>query len=269
MIVQSAPDGEPHFVVTMADHMAFAGRIARRFGNGSFEPVEPRDVVLYAVDHHDAGWAGLDAEGRIDGRTGLPFNLVQTPFEDIVKTSAASPDFNSRHHPYSGLLSSMHSWGLYNGRYGLSDHVLLDSLAEENRGPAREMLDGELDRQARLKEALAASGDGAALADEARVLQNYKQLQLFDTMALYFNCNHPRRRGAATFTHVPKSASEDVDVAVEPRADGAYALTPYPFDEDGLELSFSGRYMRPVAGVDRIDLDAFAEERQTVRLVAG
>ena len=269
MIVQSAPESEPRFVIRMADHTAFAGRLARKFGNESFEPVEPRDVVLYIIDNHDAGWAELDGEARIDPATGLPYNLVQTPFEEIIKTSAASPDFNGKHHPYCGLLSSMHSWGLYNGRYGMSDHVLLDSIAAANRGVAEAMLDGELERQDRLKQALADAEDTAPLVDDARIMQNYKQLQLFDTMALYFNCNHAQHRKPATFTHVPKNAGEDTDIEIAPCGDGSYALTPYPFDEDALELSFAGRYMSPQSGLDRVDLTALAEEWQTVRLVAG
>lgn len=269
MIVQSAPEGEPRFVIKMADHMAFAGRIARKFGNDSFETIEPRDVVLYIIDHHDAGWADLDAQARIDPNTGLPYHLVNTPFEEIVKTSAASPEFNSRHHPYCGLLSSMHSWGLYNGRYGMSDHVLLDAIAEANRGIAEDMLDGELDRQARLKQALAGAEETTPLVEDAQVFQNYKQLQLFDTMALYFNCNHARHRKPTTFTHVPKKAGVDVDIEITPREDGSYAMAPYPFAEDGLELSFAGRYMSPRSEVDRVDLDDFAEELQTVRLVAS
>ncbi len=269
MIVQSAPEGEPRFVITMADHMAFAGHIARRFGNDAFEPVDPPEIVFYIVDHHDAGWAELDSEGRIDPATGLPYNLVQTPFAEIVKTSVASPEFNSRHHPYCGLLSSMHSWGLYNGRYGMSDHVLLDRLADENRGAAERMLACERDRQEELKRALAESEDTASLASEPAIFQNYKQLQLFDTLALYFNCNHPRDRGPVTFTHVPRTMSEDVDIAIAPRGSDIYAMAPYPFDRDGLELSFAGRYMRPNHDVDRVDLDDIPVERQTVKLVAA
>ena len=269
MIVQSAPQEEPRFVITMAQHTSFAGRIARAFGNDEFEPVEPRDVVLYIVDHHDAGWAELDAEARIDPGTGLPYNLVQTPFSEIVKTSAASPDFNSLHHAYCGLLSSMHSWGLYNGRYGMSDHVLLDNLAAENRATAEGMLNGELERQARLKHALAGNPDTAAWVDEAQVMQNYKQLQFFDTMALYFNCNGAADRKPATFTHVPKSRYEDATVALTPQDGATYALDPFPFPGDALEVSFAGRYMAPRRDAENVDFDTVGEEWQTVRLVAG
>ena len=269
MIVQSAPENAPRFAITMHAHMTFAGQIARAFGNEQFEPVEPRDAVLYIVDHHDAGWADLDAEGRIDPGTGLPYNLVQTPFEEIVKTSAATPEFNSRHHAYCGLLSSMHSWGLYNGRYGMSDKVLLDSLADENRAAAKQMLDGELERQERLKHALAEHPETAAWVDPAKVMQNYKQLQFFDTLALYFNCNHENDREPTTFTHVPQTVDRDVDIALTLAGNGTYALSPYPFAQDGLELSFSGRYIEPQTGAARVDLDAFEEARQSVRLVAG
>lgn len=268
MIVQSAPDGEPHLVVTMAEHTAFAGQLARGFGNDSFEPVEPRDVVLYVIDNHDAGWAELDRRAPIDPNTGLPFNLVQTPFGEIVKTSAASPDFNGRRHAYCGLLSSMHSWGLYNGRYGMSDHVLLDTLAEANRAAADGMLEGELARQERLKAELAADPETAAWVDEAHLFQNYKQLQFFDTMALYFNCAHEGARKETVFEHVPRNAHEDADVTVRPIEEGVYGLSPYPFAEDGFEPSFTGRYLRPADGNDGA-LDATGRSRQTVRLVAG
>ena len=269
MIVQSAPDNEPRFVITLADHMALAGRIARAFGNESFDPVEPRDVVMYIIDHHDAGWADLDADAQIDAVTGLPYNLVQTPFEEIIKTSAASPAFNSEHHPYCGLLSSMHSWGLYNGRYGLSDKVLLDMMTDDNREVATEMLDGELARQERLKAELAADSESADWISEEHLFQNYKQLQFFDTIALYFNCCHEGAREETVFEHVPRSAGDDRDITVLPLGDGAYSVAPFPFAVDGAKFPFEGRYVTPDRDRRAVDLDDFDVTSQTVRLVAG
>ncbi len=176
MIIQTAPAGEPRFVITMAEHMTLAGRFARAFGNAAFAPVEPREEVLYMVDHHDAGWADVDAQAAIDPETGLPYDLRDTPFESIVETSRATPEFNSRRHAYCGLLSSMHSWGLYNGRYGLSDHIILDTLAAENRSAADEMLEGELARQEGLKTEHEGNNETAETNDEGHLLQNYKQL---------------------------------------------------------------------------------------------
>jgi hypothetical protein len=50
--------------------------------------------------------------------------MARTPTPEVVKTNFGSPDFNEAHHPYCVLLSSMHSVGLYNGRYGFSQFVI-------------------------------------------------------------------------------------------------------------------------------------------------
>lgn len=246
MIVQSAAKGGPHLVITMAEHTAFAGCAARAFGNDEFEPVAPRDEMLFVIDHHDQGWADLDAAPGLDPETRLPYSLTRTPFAEIIKTSARSPSFNEAHHPYCGLLSSMHSWGLYNGRYGMSDRVLLDFIAAEQRPSVDAMLDGEIARQERIKTSLADNPETAAWVEEAHLFQNYKQLQFFDTLALYFNLTCADEREATSFGHVPMTGSEDATVALRPMESGTYGLAPYPFAEDGLEISYSGRNMAPV-----------------------
>ncbi len=277
MIVQPAsdPTAEPAraFVITMAEHTAFAGQLARAFGNDAFEAVEPREAMLTIIENHDVGWRHLDAEAPSDPETGLPYHLVKTPFDKIVETSSASPDWNSDRHAYGGLISSMHSWGLYNGRYGMSDMVLLDMLADDNRAVADRMLDAELARQETLKAELARRPETAAWLEEDHVFQNYKQLQFFDTLALYFNCTPAGAREEQTFTHVPKSSKEDIDIAIRPAGGDTYALTPYPFASDPLEVTFTGRYLSPrEVGRSvslRSDLESAETGSQTVRLVRG
>ncbi|MCE2512003.1 MAG: DUF3891 family protein, partial [Acidimicrobiia bacterium] len=126
MIVQPPAGGAadaPHFVIAMHQHTAFAGSLAAGFGNDAFAGLEPAEPMQYIVDHHDAGWADLDARAPQNPATGLPYNLTATPLAQIVATSAASPKFNEAHHPFSGIISSMHTYGLYCGRYGLSDKI--------------------------------------------------------------------------------------------------------------------------------------------------
>lgn len=269
MIVQAASNGDAQFVITMDQHTGLAGQFARAFGNDDFQPVTPLDIVLYIIEHHDSGWADLDQAAAVDPNTGLPYHLVDTPFENIIRTSAASPDFNSRHHPYCGLLSSMHSWGLYNGRYGLSDKVLLDMLADDNRSVASEMLDGELARQQQLKEELAADPETAGWINEGHLFQNYKQLQFFDTMALYFNCLPEGAREQTVFQNVPQREGFDVEVKLQPLGDGVYSLAPFPFAVDGAVFSFDGRYMKPVSDRQSVDLAAYDVTSQSVTLVTG
>src|SRR5947208_7698934 len=245
MIIQTAAEGAPRLAITMDEHTALAGQFARAFGNASFEPVEPRDIMLYVISQHDKGWAEFDAAPKLDPRTGLPYNLVDTPAEYITRTSAASPDFHEKHHPYAALISSMHSWGLYNGRYGTSDKVLINTIAPEQRHLAECMLEGELERQARLKAELANDPQAAAWIDEKHLFQNYRQLQFFDTFAVYFNRDHESARSNATFPRVPMTPDKEATLTVRPLEPGVYAVSPYPFNEDNAEFSFTGRYVKP------------------------
>jgi hypothetical protein len=273
MMIQTAPQAAPRFAIPMDEHTGLAGQFARAFGNERFEPLEPRDLLLFLVANHDKGWTSYDAAPKTDPRTGLPYNLVDTPAEDIVKTSAASPDFNEKHHPYCGLLSSMHSWGLYNGRYGLSDKVLIDTISAKDRPLAQRMLEGELIRQERLKAQLAKDPKTAAWIEEGHLLQNYKQLQFFDTFALYFNRTHEAERTEARFEHVPMNAREDATITVRPVGPASYALSPYPFNHSPARFEFSGRYIHASERGSDTDWAAiFAsapQERQSFTLTAG
>lgn len=270
MIVQGAAPGAERFVITMDQHCAFAGRLAALFGNEIFEPVAPRELMLYVVSHHDAGWREVDRQALRDPTTGLPYDLVKTPFAHIVETSSLSPDFNASKHAYCELISSMHSWGLYNGRYGMSDKVLLNDLGAENRTMADVMLDKELKRQEHLKRTLAADPETRPWIDEGHLFQNYKQLQFFDTLSLYFHCVPQGKRGTSTFAHVPRNAREDAEVTVSELENGTYTFEPYPFRENGIELQFGGRWLAPVSeGADvREALGRAPVARQRVRFVA-
>ena len=139
----------------------------------------------------------------------------------------------------------MHSWGLYNGRYGLSKLVLLDKLAQTDRLVVEKMLQGEIERQKRLKQELATDASSADWLDEHRIFQNYKQLQFIDTLALYFNRIHPSERVQQDFENVPVNAHEDVTVTINPAGANQYSLSPFPFAGSGAEFSFLGRPVRP------------------------
>jgi hypothetical protein len=273
MIIQTAPEGAPRFAIKMGEHSMLSGEFARAFGNQMFAPIEPLVLLVHVVSHHDQGWETYDSAPKTDPRTGFPYNLVETPAQDITRTSAASPDFNERHHPYCGLLSSMHSWGLYNGRYGTSNYVLIDTIPPHERHLADRMLERELERQHRLKALLAQEPRTAGWIEERHLMHNYKRLQFFDMLALYFNRTHESGRGEMQFAFVPRNLDEDVTVTVRPVSQGVYSLSPYPFSKDGAEFSFSGRYIEPISGGADVDwkpiLAAKTTEWQDLKLVAA
>ena len=272
MIVQSAPGGAadaPHFVIAMHQHTAFAGSLAAHFGNDEFAGLDPAEPMQFIVDHHDAGWADLDAQAPQNPDTGLPYNLTATPLPQIVSTSAGSPAFNEAHHPFSGIISSMHTYGLYRGRYGLSDKIFLDLIPDDLRPEVDAMLGAEEGRQNRLKEDLAASDPDHA--SEEYLFHAYKQLQFFDTLSLYFHLAPEGERGESAFLNVPRAVGDDVSISVAERPGGEYALDPYPFAVDGLELGTEGRYLAPQPPGSDLGavLAATPVSEQTVRLVRG
>jgi hypothetical protein len=262
----------------MVEHLDFFGQIGRAFGNDAFEPIDDAEA-LYAIDNHDRGWDDYDQRPGLDPDTRLPYLMSQTPTDDALKTNRGSPDHNERHHPYSGLLSSMHTWGLYNRRYGFSQFVVRTRssisvpVSEANKAKVDAMLAAELERQQRLRAALAADG-GSENRDEKRIFQNYKHLQFCDTLALYFHLRHVSERGDETYIHVPMSKGVDASVTLKKIDETTYSLDPFPFGQDTVTLACRGRYMHPVPASQEPDdlgamLRALPTGSQTFRLVPG
>ncbi len=264
MIVQSAPAGQTrYFVIKLEEHLELVGQLAENFGNDDFQAPEPREEFLYVCRSHDRGWRDFDDNPPLDPRSGLPYNLVETPIPIMMLTSSSSPEHNEARHPYCGLVGSMHIWGLYNGRYGFSDSVLIDAIPVEHRAMVDGMLNREYQRQKRLKLELASNPDTAPWVEEKRLFANYKLLQMFDTMALYFNCTHEAARRESTFTHVPSNADDDVDIRIRPQAGNKYVVSPYPFSRNPLEVSFQGRFLTPWTDGEAPDMAAVMRDTPT------
>ena len=270
MIIQTAPEQSAHLVVPMSDHTSLADQFAAAFGNENFAGLNPEGLMRFLVANHDAGWNEVDARMPMDPNTGLPCNLLQTPMDDLVQTGAPSAAFNEEHHPYCGLLISMHVYGLYHGRYGLSDKIVVDLLPKEVRPKFDTMLNAELARQERLKSSLSADPAMVEYVDETMLFHNYKLLQFFDTLSLYFCMEHPDRREQSTFLNVPKSVGNDVSVTVTPLDDGTYQVSPFPFKGASLEVELPGHAMMPQAPGEDIQavLTATPKTSEKVTLVA-
>lgn len=271
MIIQTTIPHQPHFVIEQTDHARSCGQLARAFGNGRFSPPIPRELAIFVIEHHDEGWSPVDGRHEQSPLTGLPHHLTQTPLPYLLQTSQGSPDFNEKRHPYCGLLSSMHTYGLFNGRYGLSDFIFIDKIPAEHKAAADQMLADELARQARLKAALAADPTTQPWIEEEALFANYKLLQFCDTLGLYFHTTCAAERAPALFRNVPDGRGHDHTVTITPQSDGSYQLTPWVFVGDALEFSVAGRYLTPQPpGADFQPIFAATPKTmQTYRLTTG
>lgn len=262
MIVQDNTEGPERFVITMAQHTAFADKLASQFGNTQFSPITDPSI-RYVIAHHDAGWLSIDDQVHINPETGFPYHLANTPFEFTSQTMRGSPDFNAKHSALAGLISSMHTAGLLNGRYGLAPPGILARFEGEKRKVAKTVLEDELARQEELKTELD--------VEESAVWTAYKQLQFFDMLSLYFHSKPQGGRGEDSFPDVPTKDGKDVVVQITEQKDSLYALDPFPFATDTVSISFEGRWMGPVDG-DKNGRDVFQSLpllTQTVTLKAA
>lgn len=258
IIQQPGVDGQ-RFAVRNVDHARFAGAMARHFGNAQFEQPRPVEDFYHLIDHHDEGWLEIDNAPPLDTDSGQPYHLGETPFEYLLQSGKASPDVNEKFSPLCGLVSSMHTYGLYHGRYGLSDAISLDKIPEQWQAPLSQMLEAELARQKQLQEGL----------DKQLVFYFYKLLQFFDASALYFNSQPEGQRGNVTFKNVPMSTDTDVSITVTETESG-YVFDPYPFSERQMDLSCHGYYYQPDALGEQASYPQQAryEDRQTFRICA-
>ena len=85
-----------------------------------------------------------------------------------------------------------------------------------------------------------------AWADDSALFNCYQQLEFFDTLSLYFCLGDPAAPRQAIFHRVPLAVGADVTITIRPLRPGFYGLAPYPFAEDFLEVSVTGRYTLPV-----------------------
>lgn len=244
MIVQTrSGDGPEHLVLTMEQHTATAGQLARHFGRVPFVPLDPFDLLVDLVAEHDRGWVEIDARAPRDPSTGLPWSIYVTPARVSIETGPRSVDHNEACHPYRGLLSSMHIVGLFTGRYGRDEGAVLDLLAPESQALLEPMIARERERQDRLRAELSADPATAPLvAEPGPLMRHYQALQFFDRLALWLQVTHPDQRLPTSLPDVP-TATGDVTITVTPLARGRVGLSPYPFDLDPLEVVVEGRWL--------------------------
>lgn len=251
MMIQTAPDGAPRFISSMRQHNAFCEQLVRAFGNSEFEDCQPHEEVVYAISHHDYGWDELDASPIVSQENGFPQGLGNAPVKGIIDTGPLSVEFNQARHPYCGLLLSMHIWGLYNARYGLSNFEVRRGgsrsipVTETDQMKRDRMLSDEVLRQESLLVDLRQDEAMAPWIEEGRIRQNYKLMQFIDTLALYFHLRHETQRDVEVFVHVPKGRTDDTSVTLTPRGNGVYELDPFPFAGERLELACAGRSCMP------------------------
>jgi hypothetical protein len=233
MIVQTRAGGL--LLIRQTDHAALAAVFARHWGNNHFEPLRPRPSLLIAAEHHDDGWLAWEAAPTVDPATRRPYQFTDLPAgEHLAFYRQGIADVLKRD-PYAGLLVSMHLSGLHQRRFGTESRPTPRPAGpNEHAAALRRALDQLEDQQRELREQLPSAGVDPRFLKDGPLWANYKLLQVFDRLSLYF-CTAPPR--AATIGPAPRDhKGHEVDLELMPLDGGAVAVDPYPFDQPALPV---------------------------------
>lgn len=247
MIVAEGPG--VYRLITQNDHGDLAGQFAAHWGNEAFARLEPYPSMVLAAEAHDNGWWHWDVNPSVDDK-GVPLAFTQTPREIRSQFYGKGIDGVVDKDLYAGLIVSMHGVGLPQQRYGTMtsmtrrvDEYSLKFI--EEREPTHQVM---MDKVAEMEQYAGANS-------QERIWFNYRMMQVFDRLSLFFCANFDIVSVPETGAHAagkgyygpvidPAPVRFGVkDGAVRLRAvDGTTALAdPYPFDESPLKLGVMGR----------------------------
>ena len=244
MVIRELTDGRC-YVSTQEDHAELSAQFAAHWGNERFSKLRPFETMIFATTFHDSGYREFEGNPPINTAKGRPYaHREEVPSFEAVELAAYAKNVEwvRSHDPYAGLLVSLHRTGLWQNRYDVfSEPAMRARQRSAEVLAAKKELETE---QERAKKDLAARS--RHFTNELEY--NYRALQIFDLLSLYFCCDGYGSDGAfKEYKIAPVRVSYDSDETVELRVlpNGANSLrfSPYPFDVSPLVIAVRARIM--------------------------
>lgn len=249
MVIRELKDGRA-YVSLQEDHAELAAQFAAHWGNQQFSQLRPYKTMVFATTYHDSGYREFEGNPPINAEKGRPYAHRENipSFEEVeLKAYARNVDWLCSHDLYAGLIVSMHRTGLWHNRFNVFTQPA-GSLRE--RSPAVQNAKKELEsKQQEYKKTLAAANPKF----EDELAYNYRALQIFDLLSLYFCCDgYVAENEFKEYTIAPiriaYDSNEEAELKITPKGPGAVKMTPFPFDASPLTFSVRTRLMTPAKG---------------------
>jgi len=230
MIVRKSPAGSLT-LVGQTDHSRFVGQLAAHWGNRDFATPTPYDAVVRAATYHDYGWLQYETRPLTNPESGEPYPFLGVPMTDRQLAGYQwALDWMTDIDPYSGLVVSMHRTGLWQARYGTIKHPAgrynLTTLSPE--------VQAFITHNEKRQEALRASLDAKG------IWTNYRLMQVWDLLGLYFCCQEPYEDFIEPVPVSYANGGDDgVRMTMTPVGPGRVEFAPYPFDVRPLRVQLT------------------------------
>lgn len=212
-------------VVGQLSHAWLSGQLARAWGNERIEAPHPREAVVLGAQQHDIGWARADLQPRLDERSGLPRNFLDSSAAEHLAIWRHAPELLLSQSTHAALVVSLH------GR-ALSRLRLERTEAAQERAALQEHIEQESARERELGELLGLT--------PAWMERTQRQMWAWDGLSLAL-CNRWSPHAAR---EVPARAGALVDLELREREEGAWTLEPWPFERARLDVCCEARRLR-------------------------
>ncbi len=219
MIRREEPDSI--WLIHQASHAYISGVMAAHWIGDGAMAFAPRDELILAASHHDAGWMMAERQLGLNEQ-GMPRTFTEMPLDDhftIWQDSIESVFFQNR---YAGLLTSLHCTALYELRLRFVDDP------PEDKARIRSFLDHWSGWQADLTGVLAKHPRYSLAAQPAQLAENVRLLQVWDYLSLLLGMSAVHEQ---TLDDIPLNAGVRGTVQIASHGLRGMAIDPFPFDE--------------------------------------
>jgi hypothetical protein len=230
MIVREQQDGSV-ILVNQTDHAKLSGYMAAHWGNDRFSSPMPYVPAVRAAMFHDVAWYKFETGPRLNPDTKKPMGFMHVPLDDeTLGNFQWASDWMSEIDQYAGLLMRKHRNGIWLGRYGVINHP--EAFNNKNMTP--------------LMKKFVEHNEAIRLREEETVDPtfevNYKLLQVWDLLSLYFCTQSPK---ADYIEPVPigYGAGASVRLDLKPIDARRIEIDPYPFDQPALPFTMVHRHL--------------------------
>ena len=231
------------------DHADVSAQLAAHWGNEQFARLQPYDTMVFGTIYHDSQFRPVEAELAIHPERGRPYGHRELgPAPERWEALRANLAWLGERDPYAGLVVSMHHTGLSQGRYGSIKSGRSGGAARPMRPDVKVEIDA---LEAAQREQMQGLGLGAGAGKDTLWI-NYRYLQVFDLLSLYFCCDGYRDGELVeeTLDPVPLGYGDagEVELRLIPLGGNRVRVSPYPFDVSPLRIAVTGRMMAPRPG---------------------
>jgi hypothetical protein len=212
-------------LIAQVEHARLSGELAEQWGAAPFEPLVPRDELLWAIAHHDDGWLAWDAAPQVDPQTGMPRSFTEMEIDDSIAIWTGSIEGAAARGPLAGYVVA--------GHFAALARRAAPWKRADSAWPRAEQFIARCETQMRDWLARWQVADPPSRS-ELVAQRALSQLQFFDSLSLWF----------CTFEATDPETVQTpggVELTLRPEGRGRVQFEPWPFQIPQAEFEVSGR----------------------------